>query len=630
MQISSPSHLALNNASSIIANQSSYGIAQNLQNLSWSQKWCPRQLLHEYYCSSSPLRYPAHDETLLPPLKPLSQLSPLHGPVLRVCKTRRMCFALSRATSSLTATSMGSRASDNLCSKSYRTSCRTVDASIERLRYGGGGGAGAGGRVSVPMEWILVVRKSGRLGVHQIRARNSNNSESEEDPWEREERRWLREEQRWLREEERWLREHARWELERQRSEEERERLKNELESLRHELELATAALSQQPEVVGAASRISDLVDIIEKFRALAGGTQAGLETLGTTEKKRANNILGDGAGRMTLPDGVLQREDDSVGFTESRSLANTGSDHEALSFVSEPSPRAGAGTEPGPGTAAGTGAAASKAEASSTTAVGSGALTVNGHGRAVGGAVPAKRRTLRFGSEGDDVKVLQDALATEGFYSGEEEMEFCMFDRGTERALKTYQSSIGVKEDGVVTAEIWSRLLGVEVGESQGTAKPSEDTVTENVSRSSLSAAPVSRTEVDRSAAQTELVGKVEQVVEERRVYLLGEGRWEQPSRIRKNTEPNTSSSSSRFSSSSSSSTNSTEGKKELQKCYACRGEGLMLCSECQGTGELNVEDQFLEWAGEDPKCPYCEGTGFLACDVCDGSGHEPNPSIV
>ncbi|KAL8217313.1 hypothetical protein R6Q57_024150 [Mikania cordata] len=43
---------------------------------------------------------------------------------------------------------------------------------------------------------------------------------------------------------------------------------------------------------------------------------------------------------------------------------------------------------------------------------------------------------------------------------------------------------------------------------------------------------------------------------------------------------------------------------------------------AQCDGTGEPNIEPQFLEWIGEDTKCAYCEGDGHTLCDVCQGTG--------
>ncbi|KVH90965.1 hypothetical protein Ccrd_007015 [Cynara cardunculus var. scolymus] len=62
-----------------------------------------------------------------------------------------------------------------------------------------------------------------------------------------------------------------------------------------------------------------------------------------------------------------------------------------------------------------------------------------------------------------------------------------------------------------------------------------------------------------------------VEPDVYDNRVFLLGENRWEDSSRLK----------------------------------------------------NRNKQDsQFLEWVGEDTKCPYCEGIGHSICDVCQGTG--------
>ncbi|WJX62783.1 hypothetical protein P8452_47743 [Trifolium repens] len=65
------------------------------------------------------------------------------------------------------------------------------------------------------------------------------------------------------------------------------------------------------------------------------------------------------------------------------------------------------------------------------------------------------KRAVLQAGSEGEAVQELQEALQTLGFYSGEEDMEFSSFSSGTERAVKTWQSSLGVAGDGIMTSEL-------------------------------------------------------------------------------------------------------------------------------------------------------------------------------
>ncbi|KAM5552695.1 protein disulfide isomerase pTAC5, chloroplastic [Rosa sericea] len=167
-------------------------------------------------------------------------------------------------------------------------------------------------------------------------------------------------------------------------------------------------------------------------------------------------------------------------------------------------------------------------------------------------------KEALRKGSEGEHVRAMQEALLKSGFYSGEEDMEFSNFSSGTERAVKTWQASIGLPEDGIMTEELLERLFDPQ---TEGAVETKEDA---------------------NGAA--------------------GENRWEEPSRLnkKKGSESNT--------------TGTTT------QCLTCRGEGRLLCTECDGTGEPNIEEQFLEWIDEGAKCPYCEGLGFSACDVCGG----------
>ncbi|KAL2229615.1 UNVERIFIED_CONTAM: Protein disulfide isomerase pTAC5, chloroplastic [Sesamum indicum] len=209
--------------------------------------------------------------------------------------------------------------------------------------------------------------------------------------------------------------------------------------------------------------------------------------------------------------------------------------------------------------------------------------------------------------------KLLQEALQKLGFYSGEEDIEYSSFSSGTERAVKTWQSTNGVP-----------------VGAITDISKVEQTVVTE------------------------EGVSKVE--ASQHRVFLLGENRWEEPSRLSGNSKRTV--------------TKSTSANVAT-KCLSCRGEGRLLCMEwkchmsslnanstcsvtsihslvreCDGTGEPNVEPQyramtntfsahkkldrfwewessemqFLEWVDEGSKCPYCEGLGYVTCDVCGG----------
>ncbi|XP_057997755.1 protein disulfide isomerase pTAC5, chloroplastic-like [Hevea brasiliensis] len=72
---------------------------------------------------------------------------------------------------------------------------------------------------------------------------------------------------------------------------------------------------------------------------------------------------------------------------------------------------------------------------------------------------VEIKLNTLRKGSEGEEVREMQEALLKLGFYSGEEDMEYSSFSSGTERAVKTWQATLGAPEDGIMTAELLERL---------------------------------------------------------------------------------------------------------------------------------------------------------------------------
>jgi len=197
------------------------------------------------------------------------------------------------------------------------------------------------------------------------------------------------------------------------------------------------------------------------------------------------------------------------------------------------------------------------------------------------------KRRALRTGSEGDEVKAMQEALEKLGFYSGEEDTEFSSFSSGTERAVKTWQASIGATEDGLMTSELLEMLF---------TGRTMDDLKKEGVNGAIVPSAP-------ETAEVQQPVVEEKHDFNKHRVYLLGENRWEDSSRLTKKDKPVTGSTAA-----------------STKQCITCRGEGRLLCLECDGTGEPNIEPQFLEWVGEDTKCPYCEGLGHTICDVCQG----------
>ncbi|XP_023634471.1 protein disulfide isomerase pTAC5, chloroplastic [Capsella rubella] len=211
------------------------------------------------------------------------------------------------------------------------------------------------------------------------------------------------------------------------------------------------------------------------------------------------------------------------------------------------------------------------------------------------------KRRTLKVGSEGDDVQALQEALLKLGFYSGEEDMEFSSFSSGTARAVKTWQASLGVREDGVMTAELLQRLF---MDEDTETDKDEANTVKQEEAGNGAVFTSVTQVpEKKQSIIKDQSDGEVD--VTQNRVFLLGENRWEDPSRLIGRNKP----------------VDRSKSTNTKTRCITCRGEGRLMCLECDGTGEPNIEPQFMEWVGEDTKCPYCEGLGYTICDVCDGN---------
>jgi len=60
----------------------------------------------------------------------------------------------------------------------------------------------------------------------------------------------------------------------------------------------------------------------------------------------------------------------------------------------------------------------------------------------------------------------MQEALQKLGFYSGEEDMEYSSFSSGTERAVKTWQATVGTSEDGVMTSGLLERPFSGKTGE--------------------------------------------------------------------------------------------------------------------------------------------------------------------
>ncbi|XWS35117.1 hypothetical protein CRYUN_Cryun21dG0098700 [Craigia yunnanensis] len=217
------------------------------------------------------------------------------------------------------------------------------------------------------------------------------------------------------------------------------------------------------------------------------------------------------------------------------------------------------------------------------------------------------ERKALRVGNEGDQVREMQEALEKLGFYSGEEDMEFSSFSSGTERAVKTWQATVGIREDGIMTAELLQRLLGEQQIKSSSSSNIADHEITpltilEKGTNGAAIASLTEISEIQQKVVKEEVFKETE--VSQHRVFLLGENRWEEPSRLAGKDKH----------------IMESKNKDTATRCNACRGEGRLMCTECDGTGEPNVEPQFVEWVDEGANCPYCDGLGYTICDVCQG----------
>ncbi|GAQ89231.1 putative plastid transcriptionally active 5 [Klebsormidium nitens] len=451
---------------------------------------------------------------------------------------------------------------------------------------------------------------------------------SPEEVWEREERRWEREELRWLREEQRWLKEESRWEREREEWAQEEAQLQNHIEALRASfaetqleaqsradaMRLSIQEESAQAQMVGEAALGAQLAIDGELQLARARWREEEQALLAEVDalKTALAEVLDEAnakaeAARMTWQkhEATLQAEIAQLkhSLLEAQAVAqarNGGKSAKPTKPASEKAPKMEKPetiVRPAPTAEEIIAAVASrtptpmKPEVKGVfkTSFSNGAAATNGAPKT---APPAAHRTLRYGAEGPDVKAVQAELERLGFYCGEEEMEADAYEDGTDTAVKSWQCSVGVREDGVLTPELQVLLLGgVVAGAKQGGAAVTEARV-EQKDRE------VESERFARTAAEGSVSGST------RRVYLLGENRWEEPDRL----VPNS----------------AKAMAVGMQKCFACKGEGKVMCTECEGTGDMNVEEQFLSWAGEDPSCPYCNGTGATDCDSCQGSGIE------
>ncbi|KAL4419502.1 hypothetical protein ABPG77_002288 [Micractinium sp. CCAP 211/92] len=112
----------------------------------------------------------------------------------------------------------------------------------------------------------------------------------------------------------------------------------------------------------------------------------------------------------------------------------------------------------------------------------------------------------LHEGDGGREVHALHVALTRAGYYPSEDDERWWSFGDGTVAALKTFQACNGYPESGVCDAATWRMLLGDDAHPSEIADLRSGDSADE-----------------DLSAQGTD------------RVWLLGEQRWEDRSRLRR-----------------------------------------------------------------------------------------------
>lgn len=70
----------------------------------------------------------------------------------------------------------------------------------------------------------------------------------------------------------------------------------------------------------------------------------------------------------------------------------------------------------------------------------------------------------LRDGDGNREVHVMQVALQKQGFYCGEDDMQWWQFGDTTAAALKTFQASSGLPETGVCDENTWKKLVGDDI----------------------------------------------------------------------------------------------------------------------------------------------------------------------
>ncbi|KAB1213702.1 hypothetical protein CJ030_MR5G016193 [Morella rubra] len=370
--------------------------------------------------------------------------------------------------------------------------------------------------------------------------------------YDREEIRWLREEQRWLREEQRWLREEQRWAQERDSLLHQISDLKLRIQALEHQNAVQAGGAS----VSEAIAKIVGLLQVLKEKGLIAESGSSATPMLLLEEEEQVEkeeevvekkaikfSVEGEKKRRKTLRMGsegdevrVMQIEDQDLGLVE-HCEAMKGTKDVQVAFME------------------------------------------------------MQKEVKEVGKAENVVKCREYMVVKD--LNGEEDMEYSSFSSGTERAVKTWQSTLGAPEDGIMTAELLERLY---------MARPNVAISPKEGANGAPAASITDISEVQQKVVKEEGFTEVE--VSQHRVFLLGENRWEEPSRLVGRDKQ----------------VGNIKTKDVTTKCLTCRGEGRLMCTECDGTGEPNIEPQFLEWVDEGTKCPYCEGHGFITCDVCEG----------
>lgn len=74
----------------------------------------------------------------------------------------------------------------------------------------------------------------------------------------------------------------------------------------------------------------------------------------------------------------------------------------------------------------------------------------------------PVNMPVLKFGSSGAEVSTVQEILTITKHYSGKIDG---IFFAGTEKAVRNFQKSFGIKSDGIVNQETWKALSQIPRG---------------------------------------------------------------------------------------------------------------------------------------------------------------------